>query len=204
MPTPTVFRAAMAFVALPLLLAGMLARAEFDPIGSITATVDGVERTWYIPGETGTDGGSGAMWMEVEPGTGTAVLGGFESRSVTFGRDAQTGAPVVSGEGSQISLSFQFAQGVQSLQAKLPGNGDDQVSLLLLPTAGSYAVMHSMEEGHLNVTTLRANRSGDSSFSGEFHGVLMDRDGALVHRFENGRFSVSNAQFFDLEGATGP
>lgn len=190
--------------ALSLMLLSLFARADFEPIGTLTATVDGQERTWYIPGDETGDGGSGAIWMEVEVGTATVVLGGFESRAVSFGRNPDTGVPTVGGEGSQISLSFQFPRGSQRLETRLPAKGDEEVSLLLLPTVGDYRVMHSMEEGSLTVTTLEANRQGPSTFSGRFEGVLRDRDGDVVHRLEDGRFAVEEASFFALEDAETP
>lgn len=190
--------------ALSLLLLSLFARADFDPIGTLTATLDGQERTWYIPGDETGDGGSGAMWMEVEAGTATVVLGGFESRAVRFGRDPETDIPSVEGEGSQISLSFQFPQGTQRLDTRLPAEGDEEVSLLLLPTVGDYRVMHGMDEGRLTVTTLETNRQGPSAFSGQFEGVLRDGDGEVVHRLKDGRFSVEGARFFALEETEAP
>lgn len=197
-------RTLTALTTLPAMLLALAAHAEFEPVGTVTALVDGEQRTWYIPGDETGDGGSGAMWMQVEPGTATAVLGGFESRDVRFGRNPDSGVPTVAGEGSQISLSFQFPEGAQQLEARLPTRGNEAVSLLLLPRVGDYRAMYAMEEGHLKVTTLQINRSGTSVFSGEFEGVLRDDEGEVVHRLEKGQFSVEGASFFDLEEAEQP
>src|SRR5690606_41657474 len=62
--------------------------------------------TWYVPGRNaGDDGSAGALWMSMQPGTGKAVIGGYESRDTTFGRDPATGKPTVSGQGSQVIIT---------------------------------------------------------------------------------------------------
>ena len=190
--------------ALPALLLALVAHAEFEPVGTITARVDGEARTWFIPGDVTGDGGSGALWMQVEPGTSTVVLGGFESRDVQFQRNPETGVPSVSGDGSQISLSFQLPEGAQRLEARLPAEGEEAVSLLLLPAVGDYRIMHALEEGRLSVTGLSLSREGPSMISGEFEGKLRDSEGKLVHHFEQGRFSVDRASFFAIEEAGQP
>ncbi len=173
--------------------------ADFDPIGTITATVDGEPRTWYIPGEVTGDGGSGAIWMMLDEGSGTVVLGGFDSRDVSFGRDPDTGYPSVSGDGSQISVSFGFASGVSSKRYTLPATGDDEASILLLPQAGVYKTMYGMEEGTLNATRIEASRIGPSAFAGTFSGTLVGPEGAVIHRITDGQFTVDQAIFFELE-----
>lgn len=186
------------------LLVTLSVQAEFKPVGTITALVDGEQRTWFIPGDETGDGGSGAIWMQVEPGMATVVLGGFESRDVQFGRNAETGVPSVSGEGSQISLSFQLPEGAQRLEARLPTDGEEAVSLLLLPRVGDYRIMHAMEEGRLSVTGVALTRQGSSMLNGEFEGQLRDSDGKLMHQLQQGRFSVDRARFFALEEAGQP
>ncbi|MDO8861061.1 hypothetical protein Q6D67_05035 [Haliea sp. E1-2-M8] len=176
--------------------------AQFDPIGTITAVVDGEPRTWHIPGATIEDGGSGAMWMMLDDKSGTAVLGGFDSRDIRFGRDPDTGYPSVSGSGSQISISFGFTPGTSSNRYTLPAQGSEEASILLLPQAGVYNVMYDMDEGTLDASRIDASRSGPSAFAGSFSGTLVDKDGAVVHRITDGRFSVDNAMFFELESAT--
>ena len=69
--------------------------AQFEPIGTIEATVDGKAMTWHVPGRNADDGSAGAMWMSMQPGTGKAVIGGYESRDTKFGRDPATGKPTV-------------------------------------------------------------------------------------------------------------
>lgn len=107
------------FAALAQLPASL--HAQFDPIGTITAVVDGEPRTWYIPGASIEDGGS--------------------------------------------------------------GEGSEEVSILLLPRAGVYNVMHGMEEGALNATRIDAQRSGGSAFAGTFSGTLVDNEGGGSHGY---------------------
>lgn len=181
-----------------LALSPVSLHAQFDPIGTITAIVDGEPHTWYIPGATIEDGGSGAMWVMLDEDSGTAVIGGFDSRDIQFGRDPDTGHPAVSGGGSQISLSFGFPLGTSSKHYALPGEDSEAVSILLLPQAGSYNVMHGMEEGTLNATRIDARRSGASAFAGTFSGTLVDNDGVVIHRISDGRFEVDQAIYFEL------
>lgn len=187
------------YAALLLALLPASVQAQFDPIGTITAVVDGEPRTWYIPGETIENGGSGAMWMLPDENSATAVLGGFESRDIRFGRDPETGYPTVSGGGSQISVSFGFNPGTSSKRYTLPTEDSEDVSVLLLPEAGSYSVMYGMEEGSLNATRIDARRSGTSAFAGTFSGTLVGHDGGVVHQIVDGRFSVDSAVYFVLE-----
>ncbi len=173
--------------------------AQFDPIGTITALVDGEPRTWYIPGETSEDSGSGAMWMQPDEGSGTVVLGGFDSRDIRFERHPDTGYPTVSGSGSQISVSFGFRPGASSQRHDLPGKGREEVSILLLPRAGIYNIMYGMDEGSLEATLIDARKSGHSAFAGTFSGNLVNNEGAVIHRITDGRFNVDKATFFELE-----
>ena len=175
--------------------------AQFDPIGTITALVDGEPRTWYIPGETSEGSGSGAMWMLPDEHSGTVVLGGFDSRDIRFERHPDTGYPTVSGSGSQISVSFGFRPGSSSQRHNLPGKGREEVSILLLPRAGVYNVMYGMNEGSLEATLIDARQSGHSAFAGTFSGTLVNNEGTVIHQISDGRFTVDKATFFELESS---
>jgi hypothetical protein len=178
-----------------------LASAGFDTIGTIEATVDGRTMTWHVPGGSGGADGSGAMWMSIEPGTATAIIGGFESRDVEFGRDPTTGHPVVAGEGSQIVLTFEFPLEASSAELRLPADGPSEASMLFMPAVGNYAVMHGMDKGEVSVSLIEARKTGSSRFEGTFSGRLVDGAGKVLWEITGGRFSVDGANFFDPEQA---
>lgn len=168
----------------------------FEPIGTIEAVMDGQPRTWYIPGGRDSSTGSGAMWMSVSPGVGTAVLGGFESRDVEFGMDPASGIPTATGEGSQIVITFEFLLDVTSAESSLSGQ---DFSILFLPAIGDHGRMQGMDQGKLSASLVQASRTDASQFEGTFSGRLVDGDGQVRARLVEGGFKVHGAIFFDPE-----
>lgn len=178
--------------------------AQFDAIGTIEAIVDGKTMTWHVPARSaGDDGSAGAMWMSMQPGTGKAVIGGYESRDTKFGRDPATGKPTVSGKGSQVIISFDFPEGASSARFALPVQGAQDVSVWVLPTIGDHAGMQVLKAGSLSVSRIEARKSGASRFEGSFSGTISDRAGKLKRTVADGRFSVDGAVFFDPARARG-
>jgi hypothetical protein len=186
-------------IAFGLFIVPAMASQGFEPIGAIEATMDGRKLTWHVPGSSGGADGSGAMWMSIEPGTATAIIGGFESRDVEFDRDPATGRPVVAGEGSQIVLTFEFPLEASSAELRLPSAGPSEASILFMPAVGNYAVMHGMDEGEVSVSLIEARKTGSSRFEGTFSGRLVDGAGKVLGEITGGRFSVDGASFFDPE-----
>lgn len=190
-------RTCRAWLAIALLFSTLPARADNETIGSIEAVVDGQPRSWHIIAVDGKVAGTGALWMipsHGDGGTALAVLGGFESTDIVVGQDPETGTPTVSAEGSQISINFEFPLGASSTEVTVPGPGTG--SVLLMPTAGNYSVMHSMEEGTISVTRIEAEKTGASRFEGTFSGRLSNRDGEALGAITDGRFEVDGARFF--------
>jgi len=179
-------------------------QAQFESIGTIEATVDGKTMTWHVPGRSaGNDGSAGAMWMSMQPGAGKAVIGGYESRDTTFGRDPATGKPTVSGKGSQVIITFDFPERASSARFGLPAKGAEDVSVWVLPTIGDHAGMQVLNAGSLSVSRIEARKSGASRFEGSFSGTISDRAGKVKRTVANGRFAVDGAVFFDPAGANG-
>jgi hypothetical protein len=142
------------------------------------------------------------MWMILSPEEGevaTAAIGGFESKDIVFGRDPETDLPTVSGEGSQLVITFQSPLGASSAELSLPSQGAGDASVLLMPTVGDYAVMHGMDEGTISVSLIEANKIGPSRFEGKFSGQLVDRDGKFLGQITEGRFQVRSAVYFNPE-----
>lgn len=183
--------------ALLLGLFSAASHAQFEPIGTIEATIDGTTMTWYVPGRDTGDGSAGAMWMSMQPGAGKAVIGGYESRDTKFGRDPATGKPTVSGKGSQVIISFDFPEEASSARFDLPAKGAQDVSVWVLPAIGDHAGMQVLQTGRLSVSRIEARRSGGSRFDGSFSGTISDRAGKVKRTVASGRFAVDGAAFFD-------
>ncbi|HLS55384.1 MAG TPA: hypothetical protein VK052_04880 [Zeimonas sp.] len=191
-------------ITLALALLPAASHAQFQAIGTIEATIDGKTMTWYVPGRNaGDDGSAGAMWMSMQPGTGKAVIGGYESRDTTFGRDPATGKPTVSGQGSQVIITFDFPERASDARFGLPAKGAHDVSVWVLPTIGDHAGMQVLNAGNLSVSRIEARRSGASRFEGSFSGTISDRAGKVKRAIANGRFTVDGAVFFDPAGSKG-
>jgi len=191
--------ACIAFALLPT-----ASHAEFESIGTIEATVDGKAMTWHVPAPSaGDDGSAGAMWMSMQPGSGKAVIGGYESRDTRFGRDPATGRPTVSGKGSQVIISFEFPDGASSARFGLPVTGAQDVSVWVLPAIGDHAGMQALATGELSVSRIDARKNGGSRFEGSFSGTVSDRAGKVKRTIANGRFAVDGAVFFDPLGSKG-
>jgi hypothetical protein len=179
-------------------------QAHYESVGTIEATIDGKTMTWHVPDpNAGDDGSAGAMWMAMQPGTGKAVIGGYESRDTKFGRDPATGKPTASGKGSQVIISFDFPEGASSARFDLPVKGAEDVSVWVLPTIGDHAGMQALKAGSLSVSRIESRKSGASRFEGSFSGTISDRAGKMKRTVANGRFTVDGAVFFDPLGSKG-
>lgn len=201
LPMTTLWRLLITLALAPLPVAS---HAQFEPIGTIEATIDGKAMTWHVPGRSaGDDGSAGAMWMSMQPGTGKAVIGGYESRDTTFGRDPATGKPTVSGKGSQVIITFDFPERASDAHFGLPATGAQDVSVWVLPTIGDHAGMQALNAGNLSVSRIEARRGGASRFEGSFSGTISDRAGKAKRTVANGRFSVDGAVFFDPAASKG-
>lgn len=143
-------------------------------IGSLEATLDGETRTWYVH-----DGGevSGAAWTEEGPGRYNAVLTGFGSRDTRS-------------QGSQLTVSFDFAHGDTTARHPLSGRPDDGGAVRLIPSVEDLTTVHTMNDGQVTVQQIAASESQGYRFAGTFAGTLTDADGRAVGKLTNGTFQV--------------
>jgi hypothetical protein len=159
------------FAALPALA------EEGSTIGTIEAALNGQVKTWYVQ-----DGGDvpGASWIEQEPGLYNAVLSGFESQDGNI-------------EGSQLTVSFEFADGDPKADHGVAGTQDDAASVRLMPSVEDLGVVHTLNDGRVIVDRIIAGNAGAYSFSGTFSGTLTDPEGHVVGELTNGTFQVEQA-----------
>jgi hypothetical protein len=167
--------------------------AEPRIIGTIEAVLDGEPKTWHLL-YSDDDATHSAFWTAHGAGQNMAILGGYESLDVTFGKD-ESGYPTVSGPGSMMTINFGFAVGAKSAKHTLPQQGAAPVGVIYMPRAGDYSSMLGMEEGVVEVTTIDMSANGEAKFTGTFSGKLMSMDEARTTvSITDGRFEVEQAR----------
>jgi hypothetical protein len=176
--------------------------ADYETVGTIQATLSGKQKTWHVIVDADDEVATGAIWMILPSGDGdtaTAAIGGFESTDVVFSQDPDTGHPRVTGEGSQLVISFEFPLNASKVEVDLPTKGANSSSLILLPAVGDYSQMSGMDRGTISISRIEANKTGSSRFEGTFSGRLVDRAGEEIGELVNGRFKVGGARFFNAD-----
>ena len=162
-------------------------------IGTIDAILDGEPKTWTLI-YSDDDASHSALWVPHGAGQKMAILGGYESLDITFGKDG-SGHPTVSGPGSMLTINFEFAVGAKSAKHTLPQQGAAPVGVLYLPQVGDYSSMLGMEKGVVEVTTIDMSEDGKAKFSGTFSGKLQTMDEARTTvSITDGRFEVEQAR----------
>jgi hypothetical protein len=162
-------------------------------IGTIEAELDGEPKTWHLL-YSDDDALHSALWTAHGAGQNMAILGGYESLDITFGKD-ESGHPTASGPGSMLTINFGFAVGAKSAKHTLPQQGAAPVGVLYLRRVGDYSSMLGMEEGVVEVTTIDMSANGEAKFTGTFSGNLQSMDKARTTvSVTNGRFEVEQAR----------
>jgi hypothetical protein len=169
-------------------------------IGTIEATFEGVDRTWYVL-EADVNGRqeAAAFWYEPEPGAPRAMIAGYDTPDVPFHTFGAPGSPAGDYAGSVITLIISFQPGEASRSVALPA--DDDTGVLYMPSAVD-GPLFGIADGSLEVTSLEARRSGDGRIAGTFEGTM-----GVPPRFEQsfpltgGRFEVEALRYReDLPG----
>ena len=167
--------------------------AEPRIIGTIEAVLDGEPKTWHLL-YSDDDATHSAFWTAHGAGQNMAILGGYESLDITFGKD-ESGYPTVSGPGSMLTINFGFAVGAKSAKHTLPEQGAAPVGVIYMRRAGDYSSMLGMEEGVVEVTTIDMSANGEAKFTGTFSGKLESMDEARTTvSITDGRFEVEQAR----------
>ena len=174
------------------------ANAGNEVIGTVEATLDGKARIWYVI-KTDTverGGGSGAIWMQTDSDQIMVIIGAFETKDVTFIKDAVTGTITASGQGSQISLTFKIPSGTESMTYRKPETGLSLAEVFVMTRIGDYASMHPLGKGQVTVDRFTLHETENGRIKGSFEGTLIDRDGEPWGRVTDGRFEVDGVVQF--------
>lgn len=174
------------------------ASAREGVLGTLQASLDGQERTWYIVrGEGGTGPYSSGMWMEGSDGNVIVSLSGLDSDSPpihTFEVDLEAGEMSL-GEyrGSSFSLTVPVPAEGGSRRFTFPADDNSGASIVYTPDAGAIAEgidmtnLFSLVEGEIQITA--AERTGESiSIRGTFSGTLESMEGGRRIEAAEGRF----------------
>jgi len=167
--------------------------AANEVVGKIEAKLDGKPTTWYVLRHTETDD-VGVIWMSREGSAPRAIITGYESKDVEIGNNDQ-GVTTVTGEGSMLSLTFQFAADAASADYQLPGMEADSANVLFSPMLNDYRSLFFLTEGHVAVSKIELDGGAGASFAGSFSGKIQTKAGE-AHELSDGRFDVSGGKHF--------
>lgn len=167
-----------------------------ESIGTLRATVDGEQRTWYALQAT-VDGQRepSVMWMDGGDGARSVVVGGYDRVDVpfdTFRRDPESGLVTSFGdfEGGVLVLNFDVPAGADAPLEFSP-EGSDDPSVVLVPSVTDYGAMFALESGSIRLETLDFERG---RFTGTFEAELATMDGSRTVRITDGTFEVEGGR----------
>jgi hypothetical protein len=173
-------------------------------VGTIHATIDGEERTWYVlEGEVNGVREASAFWYETESGAPQALIAGYDTEDVPFETFGRPGAPTGHYTGSAMTLVIVLPPGETAWASPLPGV--DDTGVLYMPSVVD-GPLFGMTDGQLEVTSLDAPRPGTGSISGTFRGTMQIPPGSdRTLTVTDGRFGVEELTYREeLPGADRP
>ncbi len=193
--TRPLFRAVLSMV----LVAGA-AWSENRVVGTVEATIDGIEGTWYViaAGPTAEEEKMTSMWMDRGSGMGLAMISGFDSRTVTF-RERAEGAGLEPTSGTVLAISFLFSREESEQTIVFPTGPSDPSTVVFQPEAGDYQNLYALEEGLMEVSKIEAVDLGVYRFEGGFSGRFFPLQGHDPVEVTNGTFVIEEARLFDDE-----
>lgn len=168
---------------------------DIEVLGTISATVDGEDRTWYVvDGRSDSRRYASAMWMTWDEGERMLTIGGFDTESPpldTF-ESALPAGRISFGEyeGSVMTIALAAPADGGSLRIDL-GDGSGSTLGFMPVATTSQAGIYLVETGSLDVTDL-VFQNGKAQLEGRFDGVFRTRDGDGPIRIEDGRFNVTS------------
>lgn len=190
-----------------------VARAGSDPadstptaqegvLGTLQASLDGQERTWYIVrGDGGTGPYSSGMWMDGSGGGVVVSLSGLDSDSPpihTFEVNFEAGEMSL-GEyrGTSFSLTVPVLAEEGSRRFTFPADDNSGASIVYTPDAAAIVDgidmtnLFSLVEGEIQIAA--AERTGESiSIRGSFSGTLESVEGGRRIEAVEGRFAAES------------
>lgn len=171
--------------------------AQNRVIGTVDATIDGVDGHWYViaSGSPEEDEKSTAMWMDRGSGFGLAMISGFDSKTVTFRkRTDSVGLEPVSG--TVLAISFLFSRNESERRIDFPTAASDPSTVVFQPEAGNYQQLYALEEGEMLVARIESVEAGVYRFEGSFNGTFLALDGEESMEVTAGTFVIEEARLF--------
>jgi hypothetical protein len=173
-----------------------LAHAGAGVLGTIHATVDGVQRTWYVvDGEARGKPYASAMWFE-RAGVRVISVGGFDSDHPpieSFRFDVAAGdVSFGSYSGSTMQVLISIAAGERTARVEVPVPRGRQAAVAYMPVAGGDMLTgtFSMTGGTIAVTDVQFVGNA-ASVRGTFQGTLQTVDESARVEIVDGRFEAS-------------
>ena len=175
------------------------ATEENRVVGTIRATIDGLECGWYViaSGEAETEK-STAMWMDRGSGFALAMISGFDSQTVTFRKRADS-AGLEPTSGTVLAISFLFSRNEASRRVVFPTEASDPSTVVFQPEAGDYQNLYALEEGEMTVDKIESVDPGVYRFEGRFNGRFLPLTGETAVEVVGGTFVIEEARLFDSE-----
>lgn len=163
-------------------------------LGTIRATVDGEERTWYVvQGSSRGRPYSSAMWFETE-GERLITVGGYDTDSPpldTFEFDIASGE-ISFGDyrGSSMVLLVGVFEGSSTARIEIPSDRPFTVGYMPVVSDDMLTGTYMIATGAIEV--IEASFDGnEASVRGAFRGTLEKMDGSGGVEVEDGRFEAS-------------
>lgn len=180
---------------------------DAERIGTISATLDGEERTWYaLVGTINGEKQASSFWYRSAVREGpVAAIGGYDTPDVDFSTfEFSPGAGQVSFgsyDGSLLTLTFPFT--LEQTAASMPISDAAEAETIYLKKADFEAEMQTnyyyMSDGQLELTHIEVQEGGPCRFAGTFSGTLTRMDEATRMKVENGSFDIDGCLYMELE-----
>jgi len=185
---------------LSMVLVAGAAWSENRVVGTVEATIDGIDGTWYViaAGSSPEEEKMTSMWMDRGSGTGLAMISGFDSPMVTFRKRAE-GAGLEPVSGTVFAISFLFSRNDSEQTIVFPTGPSDPSTVVFQPEAGNYQNLYALEEGVMEVSRIEAVDLGVYRFEGSFSGRFFPLQGNDPVEVANGIFVIEEARLFDDE-----
>ena len=161
-------------------------------LGTIRATVDGEQRTWYVvQGSSRGRPYASAIWFE-DGDVRLVSVGGYDTDSPpldTFEFDTASGEVSFGDyQGSGMQILVSVSEGSSTVRVEIPSE-PGLFWVGYIPVA-SFDVIYGMTTGSIEVTEASFDGS-QASVRGTFSGTLEKSDGSGSIQVENGSFEAS-------------
>jgi hypothetical protein len=154
--------------------ASVLAYAENTVIGTVEATIDGQENSWYVLQPEG-DMWPTAVWLAMGPERGVASINAYGSEDIPLVRDKMIGFSLPENAAPVLIIAFDFPVGAAQ-------------GAYTLPSESTFSAADAIWQSDF--------MDSDSSFSGTFSGTLKRINSEDSVTITNGRFEIDGVRFF--------